>query len=125
VKAVLAERKGVSDGGRSSGPRVIVTRMSCSEDKSSVMKVKSSLRNHSQYSKVYIHDDQSKEERTHANNLKKIIDSMKSGKFQNLDIRGSRVTVKSHRDSGRENDRNNHDRNGESEQNNRYNEKTY
>jgi hypothetical protein len=54
VKAVLAERKGVSDDGRNSRPIVIMARRACSEDKLSAMKVKISLRKQSQYAKVFI-----------------------------------------------------------------------
>ncbi|XP_060580785.1 GATA zinc finger domain-containing protein 14-like [Ruditapes philippinarum] len=83
------------------------------------LEIKNNSNVHSAYQTI---DDKSKLNDVSGN---KVLAAKDYEKWQNLEIRGSRVTVKSHRDSVRDIDRNSHDRNGESERNNRYNEKTY
>jgi hypothetical protein len=94
VKVTKAERKGSTEN-NNAGPRVIVATLANKNDKSTVMKKKSLLRNIKKFEKVYIHNDQTKE-RIQVNNLKKIIDSVKHGNTDNLELRGSRVILKKH-----------------------------
>jgi hypothetical protein len=100
VRATKAERKGTPTR---EVDRVIVATMANQEDKSVVLKNKKVLKNADRFKKVFICSDQSKEERRQANNLRQIVNSLKNGNADKLQVRGTSVFV--NRNSGRNENR--------------------
>ena len=88
IAASSAERKGTQEC--SNKPGVVIVTLKSTEDKKKVMSAKNKLKNHRQYSKVYINHDQSRSERLLADNFRAILAAVKNGDT-NLAIRGARV----------------------------------
>jgi len=92
---------------RSSTPGVVIATMKSKEEKESVMKCKNKLKD-SLFSEVFIHHDQSREERVLASNMQAIVTAVNAG--SKLSVRGQRVFSKNsaHADYSRDHSRNNH-----------------
>ena len=83
-----AERKVPQEG--SNKPGVVVVTLKSIDDKKKIMSAKNKLKNHKQYSRVYINHDQSRSERLLADNFRAILSAVKNG-ATNLTLRGARV----------------------------------
>ena len=87
VKVIATERKGTENR---NNPGVVIARFRSSEDKKKVMLAKNKLKDNRQYPNVFIHHDQSREERLMASNLRKLVNAVKGGDTD-ISVRGSRV----------------------------------
>jgi hypothetical protein len=86
VRAIKAERKGSKPGAR-----VIVATMKNASDKKEVLDTKFRLNSSSRYREVFIDSDKSKAERIQSANFRKIIDSVRRGDVNDLEVRGTHV----------------------------------
>ena len=83
VKVVSACRK---DFPYSVKPGVVIANFKNETDKKKVVLAKKNCKSHAQYRKVFIHHDQSREERVMATNLRMLVNANKAG--DNDDARG-------------------------------------
>lgn len=133
VKTVVRKQSKIQ-----SKPGVIIASFKSVEDKRKVMVEKSKLRDSRQYRDVYIHHDQSHEQRIMASNFKTVLSALNDNDV-NLALRGSRIVRRDQQDqqvrqdqrreqslqrrepSGSENVRstNNHSRRGQNDSNRR------
>ncbi|KAH3769440.1 hypothetical protein DPMN_170709 [Dreissena polymorpha] len=88
-----------------SKPGVIIVTLNSKEDKQTIMKAKTVLRQNSQYKNVFIHHDQLPSERSTNKNFATILNALKSSQG-NLYMKGSRVVYSDvDIDSSRKSDR--------------------
>ena len=87
IKVVSAFRKESRDSVK---PGVVIAKFKNETDKKKVMLAKKNLKSHAQYRKVFIHHDQSREERVMATNLRMLVNAYKAGD-KNINVKGSRI----------------------------------
>ena len=125
----MSVKSAVRKDSRSQGkPGVVIASFQSAEDKEAIMKKKSNLKESRQYKDVYIHHDQSYEQRIMANNFKAVLGALKD-RDASLSLRGTRVVRGNQRSpdsrdhhqsgSGQQNRRRNHSGNGNSRSDNR------
>ena len=86
VSVASTERKQSNINGRAG---VVIAKFKTSADKSKVMSSKASLKNNRQFPDVFIHNDQSRDDRLMSSNFKTMIDAINRG--DKLSLHGSRV----------------------------------
>ena len=85
------------DSRSESKPGVVIASFYNAEDKATVMKEKSKLKNSRQCKDIFIHHDQSHEQRIMASNFKALLSAL-NDKDKNLSVRGTRI-VRGNRNS--------------------------
>ena len=112
VSATRAERLSNQNNGnketdRSTKPGLIVATLRNKDDKRKVIENKKKLNDsRNRHKGVFIHGDQSRDERLQRSNLKTLIDSIKQGDGASLQLRGSRVVREQGNSSENSEDRN-------------------
>lgn len=91
-----AERKPSDNRGHAG---VVIVTFATFSDKQNVMAVKAQLKHSSQYKRVFIHHDQTREERLMVSNLRVIVDAVRNNK-SDISVVGSRVVTSERRDRG-------------------------
>ena len=92
AERIHSQRTDTQGTERNNKPDIIIATLNNKEDRQKVFENKRKLNEtRNRHKGVFIHPDQSKEERQQRSNLKLIIDSVKSGNCDNLQLRGSRV----------------------------------
>ena len=103
VSVASTERKVSHNNGKSG---VVIAKLKTAADKSKVMTSKSSLKNNRQYPDVFIHNDQTRDDRVMSNNFKTIIDAINRG--DKLSLHGSRVVSRRTHQNGNSRDNGHH-----------------
>ena len=99
VRDVKVESSTRKDAYDDSKPGVVIAQLKCENDKKKIMKEKKNLKNSTQYKKVYVHNDQKREERLMASNLRLLLNAYKRGD-KNISLRGDRIISGRDQDSG-------------------------
>ena len=101
VKVESANRKQSDDDFK---PGVVTVKLKCENDKKKIMKEKKNLKNIAQYKKVFIHNDQKREERLMASDFRMLVNAYKRGD-RNIILRGDRIIMGRDYDDNRPEDR--------------------
>ena len=92
ARRISAQNSENNDSGRDSKPGVIIASLRNKDDKTKVMENKKKLNeSRNRHKGVFIHSDQSREERLQRTNMKTLIDCIKQGDSGSLQLKGSRV----------------------------------
>ena len=89
VEVSKAERRLSSDN----KPGVIIATFHNTEDKKKAMERKKNLKSTHNFSKIFIHHDQSRGQRRNSRSLKVLVDALKSGKAGHLSVRGASIIM--------------------------------
>ena len=100
VEVSKAERRFSSDN----KPGVIIATFQNTEDKKKVIESKKNLKSKHNFSKIFIHHDQSRDQRRNSRNLKVLVDALKSGKAEHLRVRGASIIMAEEQESASERD---------------------
>ena len=74
-------------------PGVIFATFKSIEDKKKVMEKKKNLKTKQIFSNIFIHHDQSRDQRKNSKNLRVLVDAIKTGKTDKLSVRGTAIVM--------------------------------
>ena len=74
-------------------PGVIIATFKSIEDKKKVMEKKKNLKTKQNFSNIFIHHDQSRDQRKNSKNLRVLVDAIKTGKTDKLSVRGTAIVM--------------------------------
>ena len=95
-----AERRLSSDN----NPWVIIATFQNTNDKKKVMERKKNLKSNHNFSNIFIHNDQSRDQRRNSRNLKVLVDALKCGLAEHLSVRGASIIMAEEQESASERD---------------------
>ena len=75
-----------------STPGVVIAKLKSVEDKKRVMARKASLKDNRRFQNIYIHNDQTREERLMSANFRSLLNAYKNGD-NNIRVRGARIVT--------------------------------